>query len=246
MSRSLRVSLSAAAVGSLILLTGACSKTDDSVATNATPVTLSSSSKTEKPKTTEVVDPGTTLGDDTPTTSKKTIGEPKVTTTTASKSTTTTGKLTGPAFATAAVQAFRAQLGEFKALEMVLHVDNANATVQAQDPAKPANIDEYEFRGSSVDGPTPVKLTGDGDLESNLYAVGDVAWDKIPTMMDQAVSSIGPLDGSKGVTHLIVKKNLPFDEDTVVNVYVDGGDRSDGGYVSFKADGTLKKVYPPS
>ena len=62
----------------------------------------------------------------------------------------------------------------------------------------------------------------------------------------QAKTEIGVLEGSQGVTHLIVHKNLPFDDDTVVNIYVDGGDRSDGGYVSFHADGTLKKVYGPS
>ncbi len=244
MSRSLRISLSAVAVGSLILLTGACSKTGD-VATDAPPVTAKSSPKTEK--TIEMIDPGTTPpGDDTPTTTKKSIGQPKTSTTTTPKSTTTTGKVTGPAFATAAVQAFRAQLGEFKGLEMVLHVDNSNATLQVQDPAKPANVDQYEYRGTSVEGPSPVKLTGDGDLESNLFAVGEVAWDQLPAMMDQAVTTIGPLEGSTGVTHLIIQKNLPFDADTVVNIYIDGGDRSDGGYVSFKADGTLKKAYPPS
>jgi hypothetical protein len=247
MSFSLRISLPAVAIGALVVVSGACAKTDDAVSTGAPSVSIASSSKTDKPTTTEAIDPkGTTPGGDTPTTSKKTIGQGKVTTTTAATPTTTGGKVTGPAFAAAAVQAFRAQLGEFKALELVIHVDNANAEVQAQDPAKPANVDSYEYRGSAVDGPTPVKLTGDGDLESNLFAVGEVAWDKVPAMMDQAVASMGTLDGSTGVTHLIIKKNLPFDDDTVVNVYVDGGSRSNGGYVSFKADGTLKKAYPPS
>lgn len=52
-------------------------------------------------------------------------------------------------------------------------------------------------------------------------------------------------EGSTGVTHLIIEKNLPFDEDTVVNIYVDGGTRSQGGYVSFLADGSLEKVFGP-
>ena len=65
-------------------------------------------------------------------------------------------------------------------------------------------------------------------------------------MMEQAKAEIPLEEGSKGITHIIIKKNLPFDSDTVVDVYVDGGTRGDGGYVMFKGDGTLKKVYGPS
>jgi hypothetical protein len=146
------------------------------------------------------------------------------------------------------VEAFKAKLGEFKALELTVNFNSSGsrAQLQAQDPAKPANVDAYVFTGKAVSGPEPVKLTGDGSLEENLYSVTEVAWDKLPAMFDEAKASIGELEGSTGVTHFIVKKNLPFDSDTVVNIYIDGGTRSSGGYVSFLADGTLKKVYGPS
>jgi hypothetical protein len=246
MHKRMQAGWSVAVVAALALGAGACGAKNESGSPNPEVVPVTAFSK---PVTT-VGGGGTSTtapadgGDPTTTVKRSTVG-PAVTTATLPK-TTTTEAPKGPAFAAAAVAAYRAKLGEFKALELVVHVDNGNATLQAQDPGTPANVDEYDYDGTSIDGPSPVKLTGDGKLEDNLFAVGEVAWDKIPAMMQQAVTTIGPLEGSTGVTHLIVQKNLPFDTDTVVDVYVDGGTRSDGGYVSFKADGTLKKAYPPS
>ncbi len=53
---------------------------------------------------------------------------------------------------------------------------------------------------------------------------------------------IGPLSNSTGVTHLIAQRNLPFSGEVAVRVYVDGGDRSNGGYVQYLANGTLDRV----
>ena len=238
-TQRVRLSVSAGIVGSLMLVAGACggSTTETGAGSPSTPVTAKSSGN---PTTTEDV------GGETPDTKAPTITiKPGNTTTTAKSTATTTKKVVGPEFVGAAAAAFQAELGDFKALEMTIHPDQPRATVQVQDPAKPANVDEYEFTGVKVGSPAPVTLTGDGDLEANLFLASTIAWDKIPALMEQAVAEIGPLEGSTGVTHLIIQKNLPFDEDTVINIYVDGGTRSSGGYVSFLNDGTLKKVYGP-
>lgn len=229
MNKSVRVGISLVAVGSLAVVAGACSKTD-TVSTQSS--STSAPIQATSPVTEKVgKDPVAT---DTPTTKK---------TSTTAKQTTTTVKATGPAFATAAAAAFQAKLGDFKAIEMTIHTDNGNAEVKAQDPAKPANVDAYDYKGGAVSDPTPVRLTGDGALEDNLFAASEVAWDKLPAMMEQATTEIPPTEGSEGVTHIIIHKNLPFDSDTVVNVYVGSGTRGGGGYVSFKADGTLKKTF---
>lgn len=223
-----------------MVVAGACGGTTTEAGgapSTSTPVTAKSSTAT-----TEKIDTGGTPGTDAPTITIK----PGNTTTTAKSSTPTTSKeVVGPEFVGAAAAAFQTDLGDFKALQVTIHPDQPRATVQAQDPAKPANVDEYEFTGTKVGKPAPVTITGDGDLEANLFLASTIAWDQIPAMMDQAVAEIGPLEGSTGVTHLIIQKNLPFDEDTVINIYVDGGDRSQGGYVQFLNDGTLKKVYGP-
>jgi hypothetical protein len=240
--------MSAAILTSVLLLAGACSKADDTVATQPTTQggVEATSPTVKKTGTTEKTTDDTEVTDETTTTKKKTPATDKATTTTAKATPTTKASTTGPEFALTSVDALKVKLGEFKALEMTIHFASGFTSVQVQDPAKPANVDEYQYKGGSIDGPTPVKLTGDGDLESNLFASTEIAWDKIPVMMEQAKTSIPLQEGSKGITHIIVKKNLPFDSDTVLDVYVDGGTRSDGGYVMFKADGTLKKVYGPS
>ena len=245
MTQRVRIAISAAAMGSLMLLTPACSSTPNSVSTDS--ASTIASSKSETTTTAKESVETTTTEETTDTTSKSVKG----TTSVPKKATTTTkpAKLTGAEFALAAITAFKGKVGEdFKGLQITVNFNSASnrAELQAQDPAKPANVDAYEYTGTDVDGPTPVKLTGDGSLEENLFAASEVAWEKLPDLFEQAKTSIGELEGSTGVTHFIVKKNLPFDSDTVINVYIDGGTRSSGGYVSFKADGTLKKVYGPS
>jgi hypothetical protein len=240
-TQRVRLGVTAGIVGSLMVMAGACggatTETGGGNASTTTPVTAKSS-----PVTTEQIgDTGGTPGTDKPTITIK----PGGTTTTVKSTPTTSKKVLGPEFVGAAAAAFQADLGDFKALEMTIHPDQPRATVQVQDPTKPANVDEYEFTGAKVGKPAPVTITGDGDLEANLFQASTIAWDQIPAMMEQAVAEIGPLEGSTGVTHLIIQKNLPFDEDTVINIYVDGGSRSQGGYVSFLNDGTLKKVYGP-
>lgn len=179
--------------------------------------------------TTEKVQPGTTAKPGT------TVPRPPA---------TVKRELSGPEFAAEAVAQYRKKLGDFKALDLKIWVgDNQRAEAQIQDPDKPENVDAFEFRGQSVGSPVPVRLTGAGDLEANLFPVADVNTSALAAMFDQAVIEIGNPEGSTGVTHVVITKNLPVDEDTVVNVYVDGGTRGGGGYVSFLTDGSLKAVH---
>jgi len=246
MIQRVRIGVSAAAIGSLVLVSAACTSTPTAVSTDSTGAPLASASASVG--TTEAKASTTTTENVSgPGTSTKKVGG--TTSTTAKKAApTTAAKLSDAEFAQAAVAAFRAKVGEFRALELTVNFNSTSsrAQLEAQDPAKPANVDAYEFTGASVSGPEPVKLTGDGSLEENLFAVTEVAWEKLPELFEQAKASIGELEGSTGVTHFIVKKNLPFDGDTVINIYIDGGTRTSGGYVSFKADGTLKRVFGPS
>lgn len=232
-----RLSLTAGVVGSLMVVAGACgglTTETGSAPSTAAPVTAKSSTS----PTTE------NIGGSNPDAPTITI-DPGSPTTTVRATATTAVKLVGAEFVTAAGAAFQADFGDFRAMEMTIHPDQPRAQVQMQDPNKPANVDQYEYTGGKVGSPSPVTITGDGDLEANLFSASEIAWDQIPAMMDQAVAEIGALEGSTGVTHLIIKKNLPFDEDTVVNIYIDGGTRSQGGYVSFLGEGSLKRVYGP-
>jgi hypothetical protein len=231
---TLRAGVTAAALGSLVLVAGACAKTGSPLATEATSVSTPTTPNisVSVPSIPDISTPGSLPG-------KEQTIPPK-------KATTTNKVATGGEFGTQSYDAFKAKFGDFKSLEYTIFLgDNQRVQAQIQDPAKPANVDQYTLEGGSISDAVPVKLSGDGSLEENVFQASTVAWDKLPDMIDQAKTSI-PVEDSKGVTHIIVHKNLPFDNDTVVNVYVDGGARSNGGYVSFKADGSLKKVYGPS
>jgi hypothetical protein len=119
-------------------------------------------------------------------------------------------------------------------------------SLQSQDPAVPTHVDQRDWRDGAVGDPAPVTLTGSGDLEANLFSLDEINWPAvagvIPTAQAAVEGSVGPLEGSRGVTHLIAERNLPFTDQVVVRVYVDGGPRSTGGYVQYLADGTLDKV----
>lgn len=136
-----------------------------------------------------------------------------------------------------------------RVLQFTLHTPcdgRPYASVQSQDPAAPTHVDERDWRDGVVGEPSPVVLTGGGDLDSTLFTFGEIGWDAIWTALDSSVSlveqEVGPLENSDGITHLIVSRNLPFSPDVVIRVYVDGGDRSLGGYVRYLADGRVDAV----
>ncbi len=170
---------------------------------------------------------------------------PKITTT---EPVAATASVSGAEFAVGAVSAYRAALGEAKAIEITIWVGDMNrAEAELQDLAKPANVDTYEYKAGKVGSPEPVRLTSSdaADLETILFPIADVAWDQLPAMFATAIAEIGGAEGSTGVTHLVVERDLPSDAEIVLNIYVDGGPRSSGGYVKFHHDGAVKRVYGP-
>lgn len=151
-----------------------------------------------------------------------------------------------------AVAAYGAALGTptIRTLEFIVQFPEGQASygyLQSQDPNVPANVDQRDWRDGVVADPEPVRLTGQAtDLEANLFSLDEIDWVAIsaalPTAPGQVEGKLGPLSNSKGVTHLIAQRNLPFSNDVVVRVYVDGGDRTTGGYVQYLANGTLDKI----
>jgi hypothetical protein len=149
----------------------------------------------------------------------------------------------------AAVDALRAA-GPGAALRFTTHFPvggPAYASLQSQDPANPANVDERDWRDGRVSQPEPVRLTPADDLAAELFDMGSIDWPAVAAALPAAPGLVSqqlgrPLDGSDGVTHLIVESGRPFTDGTVVRVYVDGGDRTTGGYVQLRPDGSLDKV----
>lgn len=131
--------------------------------------------------------------------------------------------------------------GPTRALEILVYP--AFAKAQIQNPNKKLEADEYELRGGSVGDPGPIKWIGkeptEKDLEFQTFNVDEVDFTKVPQMVADAPAK-AEVPGGK-VTHMILKRPLPFEKEIRWRVYVNG-ERKDGS-VEFDAKGVFKKKY---
>lgn len=110
--------------------------------------------------------------------------------------------------------------GPIRALQFTVY--KTFSTLQAQDPNKPENVDEYTYRNGKVE-KRPVKLYGSGKLEDNLFSLSDVNIDAVSTLFDEAQNQVKEKDieGAKD-PYMIIKKNLPFTNKVIWRVYMSG------------------------
>lgn len=131
--------------------------------------------------------------------------------------------------------------GATRVLEMLIYPNYGYA--QIQDPKKLENVDQYDMRDGNVEDGAPVKFIGDqptaADLKETTFDIDEVDFASIPKIVKDAPVQL-KIDGGK-VTHIILKRPLPFNKDVRFRVYVDG-ERKDGS-VEYDAKGNMKKVY---
>src|SRR5436305_14956195 len=125
--------------------------------------------------------------------------------------------------------------GKVRALDLKIY--EHYASIQAQDPAKPENVDQYDYRGR-VSEPIPVKLHGHGDLDDNLFDLDEIAFDRIPALVEKAVARM-PMEGG-AVGYILVRRGLPFTNGVRITVYLDGTRKS--GIVKADAKGRVLEV----
>jgi len=85
--------------------------------------------------------------------------------------------------------------GELKVMDFT--VAENYAITQAQSPQNPENIDQYSYRNDAFEKVVPVKLSGDGKLEDNLFNINDVALEKIPELVREAMERSKDLENPK-------------------------------------------------
>jgi hypothetical protein len=130
------------------------------------------------------------------------------------------------------MSALRASAGTpVRALELAILRDRI--VLQAQHPGDRGRVVQYEYAGSTTAGPTPVELRGAGELEQNLFALDEVAVDRIPALAQVAVSRIDSADGE--VTRVIVRRALPAAERVEIRLFVKSPRRD--GYLDADASG---------
>ena len=97
-----------------------------------------------------------------------------------------------------AATAFKKKLGgPFKALNVQINSDSV--TLRAQDPKRPANVDEYRYSAvlRSVSGPHPVELSSlENNLDNTLFDFDSVNWAATESLANEAIKRT-QIDGGK-------------------------------------------------
>ncbi len=103
-----------------------------------------------------------------------------------------------------------------RALELTIRREHL--VLQAQNPKAPAEVLQYVYQDGVVSDPVTVELRGDGDLEDNLFPLGEVKLDRVPDLCEKARQKVDPDAGR--VSHVLVRRNLPESMDVQLRIYV--------------------------
>ena len=116
---------------------------------------------------------------------------------------------------------------------LMLDVREHQVTVQYESKAQPGAVLETLIEDGRSAEPARAELRGSGDLTANLFALGDVALDKIPEVATAAATQVDAQDGR--ITRVLVRRQLPQTDAVRLRVYVESPRLS--GYADFDASG---------
>jgi hypothetical protein len=129
-----------------------------------------------------------------------------------------------------AIQQIRAKVGEpFRILK--LRIDDDYIVVQAQNPKKRENVDEYRISRGELKPAIPVRLFGQTDqetLEANLFDPSDVDLAKIPDLVREANEKV-QLEGRE-ISGISIDRDM-FDDDRPINIDVNYSGSRKNGYL---------------
>jgi hypothetical protein len=139
------------------------------------------------------------------------------------------------------IQQIRAKVGEpFRVLK--ISIDDDSIMLQAQDPKKPENVDEYWLTRGVLKPSTPVRLFGQTDqetLEANLFDPADVDFTKIPDLVREADTKI-QLEGRE-MSGISINRDM-FDDHRPIQIDVDYNGTRKHGYLRADRKGEHTKV----
>ncbi|MFB1294027.1 hypothetical protein ACAG24_000800 [Mycobacterium sp. pW049] len=94
-------------------------------------------------------------------------------------------------------------------------------TLQAIDPAAPTELNQWSYTAGAVGPSRPVDYDDDTEaLRQNLFSVDEVPATAVASAIDRAVAQSGIPGGE--VSSLIIKRNLPFDENVMMFLNIEG------------------------
>lgn len=120
-----------------------------------------------------------------------------------------------------AMSAISARVGADPMQVVEIVITQQIVTVQAIDPAAPTELNQWTYTAGQVGDLRPVDYDDDTDaLQQNLFAATEIPAAAIMTAVDGAVAASGVADGD--VQSVIVKRNLPFDDELQILINVQG------------------------
>ena len=139
------------------------------------------------------------------------------------------------------IQQIRAKVGEpFRVLK--IRIDDDSIMLQAQDPKKPENVDEYRLSRGELKPSIPVRLFGQTNqetLEANLFDPADVDFTKIPDLVREANEKV-QLEGRE-MSGISIDRDM-FDEKCPIEIDVDYSGTRKHGYLRADRKGGNTKV----
>jgi hypothetical protein len=72
-----------------------------------------------------------------------------------------------------------------------LEITRHRIAFEAQDPAKPQNVDSYELKNGVLLAAKPVQLIGGDDVAGSVYPLASVRLEKIPEFTREAIAALG-------------------------------------------------------
>jgi hypothetical protein len=140
-----------------------------------------------------------------------------------------------------AIQQIRAKVGEpFRVLK--IRIDDDSIMVQAQDPKKHENVDEYRISRAELKPAIPVRLFGESDqeaLEANLFDPADVDFTKIPELVREANEKV-QLEGRE-LSSISIDRDM-FNDHRPIIVDVNYRGSRKNGYLRADRKGTHTTV----
>jgi hypothetical protein len=117
--------------------------------------------------------------------------------------------------------------------------DDGRITLELQNPDKPTNIDHYEYKDGGWSEPTPVQISGDGDMKDNLTPMDDIKFDVVATVYNNWNEKAKAVEGAKPLDHVYFSLWVP-NQDRYWNSSSIEGTREKYN-ITFNLDGSVKK-----
>lgn len=127
---------------------------------------------------------------------------------------------------------------EIQIFQKIYFYGDGRIVVSLQDPSKPENIDSYTFKNGKWEEPEAVKITGDGDMSTNLIPLSEIKFETVANIHKQLEEKAKTIEGAEVSDAMYYILNT-VRKDKLWITSIEGTRDSYTGY--FNADGSLKE-----